>query len=66
MDQVEGPSGARRWLEVIASAELRAAIDRIIPADDWPAGWDGGVGQYLTTSSTELRWAVERRGTTGR
>ena len=28
-------------------ATLRAAIDRIIPPDDWPAGWAGGVGGYL-------------------
>jgi hypothetical protein len=26
---------------------LRAAIDRIIPADDYPGAWDAGVGNYL-------------------
>ena len=26
---------------------LRAAIDRIIPPDDFPGGWDAGVGDYL-------------------
>ena len=26
---------------------LRALIDRIIPADDFPGGWDAGVGDYL-------------------
>jgi hypothetical protein len=26
---------------------LRAAVDRIIPADDYPGGWDSGVGEYL-------------------
>jgi hypothetical protein len=26
---------------------LRAAIDRIIPADDYPGGWDAGVGEYF-------------------
>lgn len=26
---------------------LRAAIDRIIPPDDYPGGWDAGVGDYL-------------------
>ena len=36
-------SGAQRWLAVV-SAELRAAVDRVIPADDWPGGWEGGVG----------------------
>ncbi|GGO65368.1 gluconate dehydrogenase [Microbacterium nanhaiense] len=30
-----------------AEAALRAAVDRIIPADGWRAGWDGGVGAYL-------------------
>ena len=28
-------------------ATLRALIDRIIPADDFPSGWDAGVGDYL-------------------
>lgn len=26
---------------------LRAAVDRIIPPDDYPGGWDAGVGEYL-------------------
>lgn len=26
---------------------LRAAVDRIIPADDFPGAWDAGVGNYL-------------------
>ncbi len=26
---------------------LRAAVDRIIPADDYPGGWDAGVGAFL-------------------
>jgi len=26
---------------------LRAVIDRIIPADDFPGGWEAGVGDYL-------------------
>jgi hypothetical protein len=26
---------------------LRAAVDRIIPPDDFPGGWEGGVGSYL-------------------
>jgi len=29
------------------SATLRAAVDRIIPPDEFPAGWAGGVGGYL-------------------
>jgi hypothetical protein len=26
---------------------LRALIDRLIPADDFPSGWEAGVGDYL-------------------
>ena len=26
---------------------LRAAVDRIIPADDFPGGWEAGVGDYF-------------------
>lgn len=26
---------------------LRAAVDRIIPQDDYPGGWEAGVGDYL-------------------
>jgi hypothetical protein len=26
---------------------LCAAVNRIIPPDDFPGGWDGGVGDYL-------------------
>jgi hypothetical protein len=26
---------------------LRAAVNRIIPADEFPGGWEGGVGDYL-------------------
>ncbi len=26
---------------------LRAALDRIIPADDFPGGWEAGVGDYF-------------------
>jgi hypothetical protein len=28
-------------------ATLRAFVDRLIPADDYPGGWDAGVGDYL-------------------
>jgi hypothetical protein len=28
-------------------ATLRALVDRIIPGDDFPGGWDAGVGDYL-------------------
>jgi hypothetical protein len=26
---------------------LQAVVDRIIPADDFPSGWEAGVGDYL-------------------
>ena len=26
---------------------LRAVVNRIIPADEFPGGWEGGVGDYL-------------------
>ena len=28
-------------------ATLRAALDRIIPADDFPGAWESGVGDYI-------------------
>lgn len=34
-------------------AALRAAVDRIIPADAWPAGWAGGVGEYVKVAGRE-------------
>ena len=59
MSGAEGAPGApRRWLEVTGSAELRAAVDRVIPADEWPGGWQGGVGEYLAERGTELQWAL--------
>ena len=36
---------------------IRAAVDRIIPADDWPAGWVGGVSAYVSLANEELDWA---------
>lgn len=39
---------------------LRALVDRIIPADDFPGGWEGGVGDYLDRQfSGDLRPLVE-------
>jgi hypothetical protein len=29
------------------AATLRALVDRLIPPDDFPGGWDAGVGDYL-------------------
>ena len=34
-------------LSASQAATLRAAIDRIIPADDAPGGWEAGVGDYF-------------------
>ncbi len=48
-----------RWRQVTASAALRAAVDRVIPADDWPGGWEGGVGTYLSEAGADQRWALE-------
>lgn len=37
---------------------LSAAVDRILPAvDGVPAGWAGGVAQYLETAGRDLDWA---------
>lgn len=36
---------------------IRAAVDRVIPADEWPGGWDGGVGSYLDRQNPDLGWA---------
>ena len=36
-----------RLLNEEQTATLRAAVDRIIPPDEFPAGWEGGVGGYL-------------------
>jgi choline dehydrogenase-like flavoprotein len=39
------------------SATLRAAVDRVIPADGWRGGWEGGVGSYLAQPGPDLEWA---------
>ena len=45
---------------LIVPAAVRAAVDRVIPADGWPGGWAGGVGQYLATAGEDLGWAAPR------
>jgi choline dehydrogenase-like flavoprotein len=50
---------AARWQAVTSSAHLRAAVDRVIPADDWPGGWEGGVAAYLVEGNEDQRWALE-------
>jgi hypothetical protein len=34
-------------LTEVQEQTLRAAVDRIIPPDDYPGAWDAGVGDYL-------------------
>jgi hypothetical protein len=42
------------------TATLRAVVDRIIPADDFPGGWEAGVGTYLSTQlQGDLREMLE-------
>lgn len=37
---------------------LRAAVDAIVPADEWPGGWDGGVAALLDRDGDAvLAWA---------
>jgi hypothetical protein len=31
----------------IQTNTLQAVVNRIIPPDDWPGGWEAGVGDYL-------------------
>ncbi len=39
---------------------LHAAVDRIIPPDDFPGGWEAGVGDFL-----QALWTREPRFLTG-
>lgn len=41
------PRVIRTLLTETQTATLRAVVDCIIPADDYPGGWDAGVGDYL-------------------
>lgn len=34
-------------LTELQAETLRAAVDRILPADDAPSGWEAGVGDYF-------------------
>ena len=39
---------------------LRTAMDRIIPADDYPGAWDAGAGNYITRQlNGDLRHLAE-------
>ena len=49
------------------TAVLRAAMDRVIPPDDYPGAWDAGAGDYLLGQfDRDLAGLVERivRGST--
>jgi hypothetical protein len=42
-------------------ATLRALVDRIIPPDDYPSGWEAGVGDYLARQfERDLRAQIAR------
>ncbi len=39
---------------------LQAAVNRMIPPDDWPGGWEAGVGDYLLRQfERDLKHMVE-------
>lgn len=39
---------------------LQAVVNRMIPPDDWPGGWEAGVGDYLFRQfERDLKSAVE-------
>ena len=38
--------GPMQWTDPIRDT-LQAAVNRIIPADDYPNAWDAGVGDYI-------------------
>lgn len=39
--------GSRVLLTDRQTEILRALVNQIIPADDFPGGWEGGLGNYL-------------------
>jgi hypothetical protein len=34
-------------MDPAATRTLRALVERIVPADDYPSGWQAGVGEFL-------------------
>src|SRR5579875_3185667 len=36
---------------------IRAAIDRVVPADAWPGGWDGGAAAHLSDDADDVAWS---------
>jgi hypothetical protein len=48
-------------LTELQHATLHALVDRIIPADDFPSGWQAGVGDYLAGQfERDLRPQLDR------
>jgi hypothetical protein len=48
-------------LTELQHATLHALVDRIIPADDFPSGWQAGVGDYLARQfERDLRSQLDR------
>jgi hypothetical protein len=48
-------------LTELQAATRRALVDRIIPADDFPSGWQAGVGDYLAGQlERDLRPQLDR------
>ncbi|SDY64751.1 GMC family oxidoreductase N-terminal domain-containing protein [Herbiconiux ginsengi] len=45
MNGADDNQGSRELGEIIEI--LRAAVDTMIPADEWPGGWDGGVQRLI-------------------
>lgn len=50
------PPPLTELLSGLQADTLHSAIDRIIPADDFPGGWEAGVGDYFA-----LLWVREPR-----
>ncbi|MGH2512654.1 MAG: gluconate 2-dehydrogenase subunit 3 family protein, partial [Candidatus Limnocylindrales bacterium] len=45
----------------IQSPTLRALVDRLVPADEFPSGWDSGVGDFLDRMfAADLADSVDR------
>jgi hypothetical protein len=40
-------SGVDVMTDLTANETLRALVERIVPADDYPSGWQAGVGDFL-------------------
>ncbi|HUS13377.1 MAG TPA: gluconate 2-dehydrogenase subunit 3 family protein [Pyrinomonadaceae bacterium] len=43
----------------IQEQTLRAAVNRIIPPDDYPGAWDAGIGDYLARQFGDLALEVD-------